>query len=109
MSHRRHPICQVSGKIRYREPKDAKVALRHADRHRSRARLNDVPCSHREIHSYNCPECDGWHLTSQSGWPVRPAPATALTERVPAPAAEAMRRMATATGLAAAFTNPTVA
>jgi hypothetical protein len=102
MSHHRFPICPISGKIRYRELKDVKLALRQADRDRYRARLNEVACSRRETHGYSCSDCDGWHLTSQPARPVRLVPVARLTVHIPGPAAEAIRRMATATGLAAA-------
>jgi hypothetical protein len=106
MSHGRHPICQMSGKIRYREPKDVKFALRQADRERCRARLDDVSCNRRETHGYICSDCDGWHLTSQPNLPTLPsrlASVAHLPVHVPGPAAEAIRRMANATGLTAGF------
>jgi len=65
MSQHRNPICQVTGKVRYRERRDVKFALRRADGDRSKARLNEVACSRRETTGYLCSECDGWHLTSQ--------------------------------------------
>lgn len=99
MSRRRDPICPTSGKVRFREPKDIKRALRKADRDRSRARLNDVACSRREIHSYSCSDCNGWHLTSQKDRPIRLVPVARPTMHTPGPAAGAIRRMATATGL----------
>jgi hypothetical protein len=52
MAHHRYPICPISGKLRYGERKDIKLALREADRDRARARLNDVPCSRRETRFY---------------------------------------------------------
>lgn len=100
MSHHRFPICQISGKVRYREPQDVKLALQRADRDRSRARFHEVACSRREIDGYLCSDCDGWHLTSKPARPARLAPATLLTSYVAGPAAAAMRRMATSTGLA---------
>ena len=96
MSHHRFPICPSSGKIRYGEPKDIKLAMRQADWDRSRARLNKVACSRREVRSYECPECSGWHLTSQ---PARLIPARNIATHVPGPAAQAIRRMVAATGL----------
>ena len=104
MSHRRHPICPSTGKVRYREPRDAKFALRHAERDRSRARLNEKACSHHEIDSYNCSDCDGWHLTSRPARPVQLVPLAMLKPANPGPAARAIQRMATATGLAAGVT-----
>jgi hypothetical protein len=105
MSRHRYPICPATGKVRFRERKDVKLALRQADRHRSSARLNEVDCRRRETHGYMCSDCDGWHLTSQTVRLVTAVPASpvaGLAARALGPAAEAMRRMATATGLAAA-------
>jgi hypothetical protein len=98
MSHHRYPICPASGKIRYGEPKDVKLAMRQAACDRSRARLHDVACSRRETRSYECSDCSGWHLTSQPARPIQLL-ATASTVRVPGPAALAIRRMVAATGL----------
>lgn len=100
MSYHRYPICPISGKIRYGERKDIKLELRQADRERSRARKDDVPCSRRETHGYRCSDCGGWHLTSQPARPVRLVPAAQLTGFTPRPAADAIRCIAAATGLA---------
>jgi hypothetical protein len=105
MSQHRNAICRTSGKVRYRERRDVKFALRRADGDRDRARLNDVACDRRETSSYSCADCDGWHLTSQAAQPtrlVRPVPSAKYTVRVPGPAAEAIRQMASATGITAA-------
>ena len=102
MSRHHDPICESSGKVRFREPKDVKRALRRADQGRSRARLNDVACSRREIESYNCSDCNGWHLTSQQARPVRLAPVARPILRVPGAAATAMRGMASSTGFTVA-------
>ena len=102
MSRHHDPICESSGKVRFREPKDIKRALRRADQGRSRARLNDVACSRREIESYSCSDCNGWHLTSQQARPVRLVPVARPILRTPGPAAGAMRRMASATGFTVA-------
>lgn len=101
MSHHRFPICQITGKVRYREPQDVKSALRRAGRDRSRARAHDVACSRREIDGYRCSDCDGWHLTSKPARSPRPVPAALFASHLARPAAEAMRRMATSTGLTA--------
>jgi hypothetical protein len=101
MSHHRFPICPTSGKVRYRELNDTKVALRRADRDRHRARVNKVACTRAEINGYHCPECDGWHLTSQPARPVPRVPMAKLTAGIPGPAAEALRRMFAATSLTA--------
>ena len=99
MSHHRYPICPVSGKVRYGERKDIKLVMRQAAWDRSQARVNEVACSRREIRSYECSDCRGWHLTSQPARPIRLVPATRVTVPVPGPAAQAMRRMVAATGL----------
>ena len=96
MSRHRNPICQSSGKIRYRERRDVKFALQRADGDRSRARLNNVTCSRRETSGYLCSDCDGWHLTSQQARPAKIVPRAPFSVRMPGPAAEAIRRMATA-------------
>lgn len=104
MSQHRNAICQASGKVRYREPRDVKFALRRADGDRHKARMNDVASSRRETSSYSCADCDGWHLTSQTAQPatsVRPAPAAKLARHLPSPAADAIRRMAMGAGLPA--------
>jgi hypothetical protein len=51
MSHHRYPICPSSGKVRYGDRKDIKLAMRQADWDRSRARLHGLACSRREIRS----------------------------------------------------------
>jgi hypothetical protein len=99
MSHHRYPICPSSGKVRYGEPKDIKLEMRKAASDRSRARLNKVACSRREVRSYECSDCSGWHLTSKPARPIRLVPMTNLTVRSPGPAAQAIQRMVAATGL----------
>jgi hypothetical protein len=89
----------MSGKVRYGEQKDVKLAMRKADSARSRARLHEVACSRREVRSYECGDCDGWHLTSQQNRPSRLIPMGNLATHVPSPAAQAMRSMVAATGL----------
>jgi hypothetical protein len=92
MAHHRYPICPISGKLRYGERKDIKLALREADRDRARARLNDVPCSRRETRFYRCSDCHGWHLTSQQARPLRLVPATQLAVRIPEHSVQARQR-----------------
>lgn len=51
--------CRKTGKTRYRDEIAAKIALasaQHADGSR-RAKI--------ETRAYRCPDCKGWHLTSQ--------------------------------------------
>jgi hypothetical protein len=99
MSHHRYPICPASGKIRYGELKDIKLTMRQADWDRSRARMNEVACSRREIRSYECPDCRGWHLTSKPARPIRLVPARKSAAPIPGTAAAAIRRMVAAAGL----------
>jgi hypothetical protein len=91
MSYHRFPICKTSGKVRFGERKDIKLALRQANRNRSQALVNDVPCSRREIRAYHCSDCNGgWHLTA-SPERFRLVPA-AVAEHTHAPAAATIRR-----------------
>ena len=99
MSHHRYPICPTSGKVRYGTRKDVKLEMRQADRDRSRARLNQVACSRREVRSYECPDCSGWHLTSKPARPILLVSAPKLSVRVPGPAAQAILRMVATTGV----------
>jgi hypothetical protein len=99
MSHHRYPICPISGKVRYGERKDTKLALRQASRDRSQARVNEVACSRREIRSYRCSGCSGWHLTSQPARPVRLIPVMKLAVRPAGPAAQLPRLVVAATAL----------
>ena len=99
MSHHRYPICPTSGKIRYGELKDVKLAMRQASWDRSRARVNEVTCSRREIRSYECPDCSGWHLSYQPARPVRLLPEQTTAAAAPGPAVQAIRRIVAATGL----------
>jgi hypothetical protein len=101
MSRHRFPLCPASGKIRYGERKDVKLVLRGAERDRSRARLLDVACSRREIRSYHCADCCGWHLTSQPARPMQLVPVTNLTEHLPQLTTRSIRRFVAPKGLAA--------
>ena len=100
MSRHRYPLCPVSGKVRYGERKDVRLVLRGAERDRARARLNDVACSRREIRSYRCAECHGWHLTSQPDRPIQLVPVINLTAPLPRTTTRRMQRT-TPRGLAA--------
>ena len=92
MSYHRFPICKTSGKVRFGERKDIKLALRQANQNRSQALLNEVPCSRREIRAYHCSDCNGgWHLTASPECVVRLVPA-ALAEHTHATAAGKIRR-----------------
>lgn len=99
MSRHRYPICPTSGKARYRGRRDIKLALRHADRDRARAAVNEVGCNRREVRGYHCPDCNGWHLTSQPESSVGMVPVAQVGSRASETAAEAIRGMVAATGL----------
>ena len=98
MSHHRYPICPSTGKIRYGELKDIKLTMRQVAQDRSSARLNKVACTRREVRSYECSDCSGWHLTSQPARLIRLAPARKIVGQVSGPAALAIRRMASGNG-----------
>lgn len=72
MSHKskhgqhRYPTCQMSGKVRFRDRKDAKLALREAFYVRAAERGRGAEITRREVRAYSCPDCHGWHLTSVS-------------------------------------------
>jgi len=67
-----------------------------AERDRARARLNEVACSRREIRSYRCAECHGWHLTSQPDRPIQLVPVINLTAPLPRTTTRPIRRTARA-------------
>jgi hypothetical protein len=69
-SHRQ-PICEQTGRRRYRDGKDARLALRDAARIRSAAAIAGGDCAWIVTRSYKCEDgCHGWHL---SGRPAKPA------------------------------------
>ena len=91
MSFHRFPICTATGKVRFGERKDVKLALRQADRNRAQALMNEVPCSRREVRAYRCSDCNGgWHLTASPERVIRLVPA-ALAEHFHGPSAGTMR------------------
>lgn len=101
MSHHRFPLCPTSGKVRYGERKDIKLVLRGAERDRARARLNGVTCSRREVRSYRCAECHGWHLTSQPARTIQLVPVIILTAPLPRTTTRPVRRIIAPKRLAA--------
>lgn len=50
--------CVATGKIRYFDAETAELVLAGIGAHNPRRR---------EQRAYRCPECSGWHLTSQAG------------------------------------------
>ncbi|XAS78296.1 hypothetical protein V3G39_17860 (plasmid) [Dermatophilaceae bacterium Sec6.4] len=70
-THHVWPICISTGKARYGERKDTKLALSEAARLRSVAERNGALCTWTVLRAYRCDECYGWHLTSKPqsrGW-----------------------------------------
>ena len=63
---RKFAVCQKSGKRRYRDQRDAKLALEQARRLRAIAEINGVQCTWTVRRLYDCDRCGGVHLTSQA-------------------------------------------
>lgn len=66
----RFPRCSTTGKVRYGERKDARLALEDCRRLAAASAICGVT-RRTECRSYRCASCSGWHLTSQ---PARSAP-----------------------------------
>lgn len=66
-SHRQHkwPVCGTTGKRRYRDGKDVRLALKAAHHARSRAAAAEVKLAWTIQRAYRCDDCRGWHTTSQ--------------------------------------------
>lgn len=65
-SQKRHlGQCSVSGKVRFRDKREALDALHQAVAERRRMVEDGKPSRRRECRVYACPSCNGWHLTSQ--------------------------------------------
>lgn len=63
-------MCKATGKRRFATEDDAETVIAHAQ-FRSRI-LHDE--RRRESRSYQCRQCNGWHVTSQEAkWLKRPA------------------------------------
>ena len=52
-------ICKKTGKRKFYKERDAKTALGKTGKTKDRRHLR------RECRHYYCPDCGGWHLTSQ--------------------------------------------
>lgn len=52
-------ICKATGKRKFYNEKAARTALNRSNKTKDRRHLR------RECRYYECPECNGWHLTSQ--------------------------------------------
>jgi hypothetical protein len=87
MPHPRH--CPMSGKVRYRDAREATEAL-HVLLNRA-ALADELGGQHgiRVKRKYQCNACRGWHLTSQETWtsPIEAQTAATgdVTAALPAP------------------------
>ena len=65
-SQKRHlGQCSVSGKVRFRDKREALDALHHAVAVRRVVEAEGQATRRKECRVYPCPSCSGWHLTSQ--------------------------------------------
>lgn len=55
----------ISGKVRFRDHRDAVNALHQIANARSVARDLQLTSNRRECRTYRCTACKGWHLTSR--------------------------------------------
>lgn len=55
-------------KIRYRDHREAVAVLHKIAGHRNRAEAYGLDSRRREIRSYRCDGCNGFHLTSKEAW-----------------------------------------
>lgn len=65
---RKFPVCNATGKIRYRERNDAKKVLEHAKHVRAGAAIYEDECHWGIVRAYKCEHCGGWHTTCQAEW-----------------------------------------
>jgi hypothetical protein len=68
-SHR--TVCVATGKIRYRDAREATDALQRLQNQARIAEESGGAHTIRVRRKYDCAACDGWHLTSQAvpdGW-----------------------------------------
>ncbi|MGA4507263.1 hypothetical protein ACQB6R_06065 [Propionibacteriaceae bacterium G1746] len=64
----RRDICEVTGKRRFRDHREAVQALHAARNSRKTAAELGQGSSRQECRSYACKACRGWHLTSLPAW-----------------------------------------
>lgn len=57
--------CPNSGKVRFRDKREALAAVHAAGTNRRFAEANGFTTARQERRTYLCPSCHGWHLTSQ--------------------------------------------
>lgn len=86
--HRDH--CPMSGKIRYRDAREATDALHALTNQAALADQLGGQHSIRVRRKYRCNACRGWHLTSQEAWtsnidPQSHAPSAPGAPGVPVP------------------------
>jgi hypothetical protein len=60
-----HPRCPATGKLRYNTQRSAENVLRQLIRQWLANPFSYDGRRREEARAYRCPECDGWHLTSQ--------------------------------------------
>ncbi|VEG47795.1 Uncharacterised protein [Mycolicibacterium chitae] len=63
-----------TGKIRFPDHTAAVHALHSAATQRNFAEQDGTVTNRREVRSYSCKECKGWHVTSKPMRQTRPAP-----------------------------------
>lgn len=71
------PRCATTGKLRYRDHRQASDALSSTRWRRRLDQLDGIESKRNETRSYKCPHCGGWHITSIANW-VEPSPAQVL-------------------------------
>lgn len=65
---RKGPAKCPSQKRRFRDHDEATAVLHKAKNARTIAKLDQTGTRRREQRSYECAQCQGWHVTSQSTW-----------------------------------------
>lgn len=71
IQHRRAHLqkCPASGKVRFRDQREAVRALQSCNNARLRAAEFGAESRRRECRTYYCDDCRGWHTTSQENRP----------------------------------------
>lgn len=59
------PSCFRTGKVRFRDRRQAQDALQPIAWRRV---AGTAPARRQEVRAYECDSCDGWHLTSIATW-----------------------------------------
>lgn len=62
------PVCEATGKSRYRDHHQATDALTGARRQRSFDLTHRGSSARAETRAYKCDSCRGWHLTSRTAF-----------------------------------------